>query len=107
MIIDKWNELEGNVSYSETKILSDLEDSLTALGISISSSLPELKIAIMALNVKYGTKILYYQHINRYILTPKIYKLAPNYASEHLPYAPNYGIHIGGGFGGGGATSNY
>ena len=90
------------------EITHDLEISLLAMGVTLTSDIPQVKMAAGILSMRYGMENLYLQYRNNYELAPLICRYAPNYAVIHVPNASNYmdiNQYIGGGFGGGGATS--
>lgn len=110
--VNEWNSWGADVD-EPTKIISELSDALLALGITATSSAPQIKIAAGILLTGLAAENLYLEGINNFILKPKIIRNAPNYAynkkmmthKQEEQYFKN--CNCGGQYSGGGTGSLY
>ncbi len=106
-VLKDWAE-STNKNYSEDEaiaILSEIQDAATALGIVVTTGVPQIKVAAMLISVSYMSETVYLHSVNSG-LADRIMEHSPNYYEKNigsLPYVP----HTGGSFGGGGASGDW
>ena len=107
-VITEWEKSTREIitPYEQTQMLSDMNDALTALGITVTTAAPQVKIAATIIATPLMTENIYRTGMNDLVYGPRIKEHSPTEYTR-LTGVQVYTPHTGGSFGGGGAGGSW
>ena len=106
-VASEWEESTRIIITEEEKrnILGDVSTALTALGITITSSAPQIKVAATLISTPLTVQNVYLDARNTNVLAPRIKRDSPNYYRTNVARDMGESIHYSNG--GGGANGGW
>ncbi|MEM6815874.1 MAG: hypothetical protein AAF600_16045, partial [Bacteroidota bacterium] len=107
LVITEWKKTTGITTSEEEResLYNDISLAMLALGITVTSSYPEIKVAATLITTPLATQNVYLESYNKRVLSPRIKRDSPWYYNTNI--TPKNGERIHYTSGGGGASAGW
>ncbi len=93
MVIEEWREMGVIITPKEEKsMIDDIDDGLTALGITVTTAAPYVKIAATIISTPLAVQNIYLDRVNEITLKPRIKRDSPHYYHNNIQRIPYYDV---------------
>nr|WP_299215038.1 DUF6443 domain-containing protein [uncultured Allomuricauda sp.] len=107
IVLSEWEESTRIKTPEEEKenLYNDISTALTALGITATSSVPQIKVAATLISTPLAARNVYLESYNNNVLAPRIKRDSPSYYRTNVAQKTGKRIHYSSG--GGGASGSW